>query len=268
MLREIHEWKTRTPGPIGKAVSKVNKGIHHVTSLPLRIPGVKWTIDHFVAGVLRILNELAQDTVARQNIFAEYRKRGFEVYSTRDIRNLTLRAADTTIQGVNTKYRSVTGVQGVAAGAAGLAGIAPDVLGLVAFNLRAAGEYGTYFGFDMSDESERLFALQILDAQVQVPGTFTAREEDVSQSLAATHTQQTVQQVAVSASVKGVARTLGQRLTAIKLAQVVPVAGAMIGGTTNALYTQRVCTAALHLYRERRLLEKYPRTVLEQFGHA
>ena len=46
-------------------------------------------------------------------------------------------------------------------------------------------------------------------------------------------------------------------LTKAKLAQVVPVAGAVIGGGFNAYYTDKVCKAAFYLYRERFLAEKY-----------
>jgi hypothetical protein len=45
-------------------------------------------------------------------------------------------------------------------------------------------------------------------------------------------------------------------MTRTKLAQVLPVAGAAIGGGFNAYYTDKVCRAAFHLYRERFLTEK------------
>ena len=46
-------------------------------------------------------------------------------------------------------------------------------------------------------------------------------------------------------------------LTEKKLAQMVPVTGAFLGGGLNYLYTTSVCQTATNLYRERFLFEKY-----------
>ena len=272
VLSEIHAWRTRKPGVVGRTVAQVNKGLQRVTGLAMSVPGVQWTIDNVIAGLLQVVNELAQDTVWRESIYAEYRKRGYAVYSAADIHAMDLKVADSTLQGVDIKYRSVTAAQGVAAGIAGAAGVIPDVVALVALNLRAVGEYATYCGYDMTLDHERYFALQILNAQAQPANGESAEGlvpmTAVSQSLAGSHAKLTVQQVAVSASIKPLVRALGKRLTAFKLAQAVPIAGALVGGGANALYTTRVCTAALHLYRERRLLESYPFSVLKEYCHA
>lgn len=277
VLREITTWKTRQPSPMGRAVAIANAGLQQVTGLAFRVPGLQWTIDNVFAGLLQLVNELAQDTVWQEGIYAAFHRQGYSVRSIEDIRDLELEAADRAMRSVDVKYRAVTAAQGVAAGVAGLAGIVPDVVGLVALNLRAVGEYATCCGFDMAQAHERTFALQILNAQASAAkmGDRRQRQEEglvplrhVSRAVADHHTRQTAQQVAVSASVKGLTRALGKRLTIIKLAQVVPMAGALIGGGTNALYTTRVCSAALHLYRERRLVERYPKRVLAKYRHA
>jgi hypothetical protein len=53
------------------------------------------------------------------------------------------------------------------------------------------------------------------------------------------------------------AKALAIRLTKAKLAQLIPAAGAAIGGGFNAHYTSKVCDAAYFLYRERFLARKY-----------
>ena len=60
-----------------------------------------------------------------------------------------------------------------------------------------------------------------------------------------------------------IARSLGIRLTNAKLAQIVPVTGALVGGGFNAYYTRNVCDAAFYLYRERFLAEKYGENIIE-----
>ncbi len=50
---------------------------------------------------------------------------------------------------------------------------------------------------------------------------------------------------------------LGLRLTQRKLAQVIPVAGIVIGAGLNAKLLSRIVDDAEHLYRERFLRERY-----------
>ena len=73
-----------------------------------------------------------------------YRAAGHEVNGDlEDVRSLDLETVDRAVEGLAAKYGSATAVQGAAAGFAGIAAIVPDIVGLVALNLRAAGEYAT-----------------------------------------------------------------------------------------------------------------------------
>ena len=63
--------------------------------------------------------------------------------------------------------------------------------------------------------------------------------------------------------VQQIAKALSIRLTKAKLAQIIPVAGAAIGGGFNADYTSEVCEAAYFLYRERFLARKYGEDIIE-----
>lgn len=63
--------------------------------------------------------------------------------------------------------------------------------------------------------------------------------------------------------VQQIAKALSIRLTKAKLAQIVPVAGAAVGGGFNAYFTAKVCDAAYFLYRERLLAQKYGSNVIE-----
>ncbi|MFQ5571308.1 MAG: EcsC family protein [Rhodothermales bacterium] len=260
-LREIQQWKQPTTGRFRKMVERVNNTLHDVTDLIRKVPGVDWTIDNVVSGLLQLTNEIMHDSVWREAIYKEYQKAGLNVAGPEDFRKLALEDIDRSVNGLNTKYRALTAAQGAAAGYAGVAGVLPDVLGLVALNLRAVGEYATYCGYDVSQPSERLYALQILNV-VSQPSDETREEalvpvSSVSHSIARHQTVQTVEQVAVSGAIRGVAKALGARLTKVKLTQVLPMTGAFIGGGFNAYYTSKVCDAAFYLYRERWLIAKY-----------
>jgi len=127
VLREIHRWKNPKVGWLGKTVDKVNRRLHGVTDLVRKVPGVDWTIDNVVSGLLRLTNEIMQDSVWREAIFKEYHTAGHDVQTLDDIRRLDLEAIDQALRGLDTKYRSVTAAQGAAAGFAGAAGVLPDV---------------------------------------------------------------------------------------------------------------------------------------------
>lgn len=253
VLREVHAWRNRVPNWMGRQVKRLNAPLRHVSNLTFRLPGVEWTVDHLVAGLIRTTNEIAQDLVIRDSILSGYRTRGYAVYKVADIALLGMEAMNEAVRGIKVKYQSITAVQGVSLGIAGFAGIVPDIVGLVALNLRAVGEIATCCGYDIAEGSERSFALRILHEASEE----SLSAQDASTSVARRHTKQTVEQLALSGSIRGIAKALGLRLMQSKAAQIVPVAGMVAGGGFNAYYTARVCEAAQHLYRERRVHDRY-----------
>lgn len=265
---EIQLWKTPDMGWFGRAVDRVNGAVHSMTDLVRKVPGVEWTIDNVVSGLLRLTNEMVQDSVQAQRIYEAYREAGYPVFGKDDIATLDLEAVDTALRGLDTKYRALAAVEGAAAGYAGAAGIVPDIVALVALNLRAAGEYAAYCGFDISDPVERLYALNVLngvsapsDVAKQISLTPVIR---VSRRMAREGAALAMEQFALTRAIQNAARALGARLTAAKMAQVVPVTGAVVGSGFNAYYTSKVCDSAFNLYRERFLLQKYGTTLAEE----
>ena len=92
-----------------------------------------------------------------------------EVTRLDQVPHLDLQVIDKSIGWLDTKYEGIAIVEGAATGGVAvvnplfaLAAIPADLVALIALNLRAIGEYGTYCGFDMSSQEERLFALNIL----------------------------------------------------------------------------------------------------------
>ncbi|MDX1547751.1 MAG: EcsC family protein [Rhodothermales bacterium] len=261
-LREIALWKSPDRmGWFGDLVTRVNRTLHDATELIRKLPGVDWTIDNVVSGILRLTNEVVHDSVWREGIYREYRAAGHPVHGPADVQALRLEAVDEVLGGLDTKYRALAAAQGAAAGYAGAAGILPDVLGLVALNLRAVGEHAATCGFDVADPHERYFALQILnlvsqptDASKQAALVPLIR---VSHAVARQQTVQTVEQYAFVGAIRNAARALGLRLTGAKAAQILPMTSALVGGGFNAYYTSKVCDAAYFLYRERWLIQKH-----------
>jgi hypothetical protein len=229
--------------------------------------GLEWVLQRTAVGLVKVLNDAAQRTVRQSQILAEYRKLGLEVHDHADIRKLDLEQVDRAIGWLNTKYKTLALTEGAVAGAVGAPGIAPDIVALIALNLRAIGEYATYCGFRISSQEERLFAFNVLNLASSPDDTAKhvalAQLVRISKDVASKKTWEKLNHHAYVHIVRAIAESLGTRLTKAKLAETIPYAGAVIGGGFNAYFTSKVCDSAFFLYRERFLAEKYGANVIE-----
>jgi len=265
-LAEIVEWRNPPDTWMAQASRKAAESWSSVTELVTKIPGVEWTMENVVTGLLELTNEITQDSVWTEAVMKDFQKKGYSLTSASDIRTLDLEDVDNVMSGLDKKYVGLASAEGAATGAAGAAGIVPDLVALVALNLRAAGETATYCGFDMSDPEERLYALQILD-HVANSGDTTrdvtlAPAMRTASRVARKHSTDFIEQVGLGNVIEGIVRRLGMNLTQKKMAQMVPVTGALLGGGLNYLYTNKVCRTCHFLYRERFLAAKYGPEVL------
>ena len=222
-----------------------------------------------VSGILTLINSGSQWSVRPASIIAEYQSgEAPQVQSLDDIHELDLSIIDRAIGMLDVKYEGLALVQGAATNAPGtvipgvaLATIPADIVALLGLSLRAIGEYATYCGFDVRDERERMFALQILvyassptDGAKQV---VLAQLVRIARDVALRKTWNDLNKHLLVKAAQELAKVLSVRLTKAKLAQIVPVAGVIVGGAFNAYYSDKVCRAAYYLYRERFLAAKY-----------
>lgn len=265
-LAQIAAWRNPEESWFSQASKKASDAWGTVTEQVHKIPGVDWVLENVISGLLELTNEITQDSVWTEAVLKEFTSKGHALDGLEGIRRLDLQHVDLVMTGLDKKYIGLASAEGVATGAAGAAGIVPDLVALVALNLRAAGETATYCGFDMSDPRERLFALQILD-QVAGSGNSTrdvtlAPAMRTASRVARKHSTDFIEQVGLGNMIEGLVRRLGMNLTEKKLAQMVPVTGALLGGGLNYLYTSKVCLTCHYLYRERFLEVKYGSSVL------
>lgn len=268
-LKEIHQWKNPQIGWFDNALKVINEPLNAAGNAVLSTPLVGEAIQKAVKGLISVCNDAAQWSVRPEAILEEYRTDGHvHVKSLKDVSGLSLEDADKTVGWLAAKYKSLALAEGAGAGAAGIAGIAIDIPTLIALNLRAIGEYATYYGFDIERQEERLFAFNILalssspaDASKNVA---MAQLVKISQQVAKKQTWKQLEQHAFVKIIQQIASSLGVKITKAKLAQIIPVAGAVVGGGFNAYFTSNVCEAAYYLYRERFLAEQYGPTVIDQ----
>ena len=261
-LREIHAWKNPEIGWFGEAMKVVNWPLEKAGDLILAAPGLGDAIRHSMRGLAGVCNDLAQWSVRPEVIYEEFRKAGHrEISKCTDIRTIELEHIDRIAAWLDAKYRGIALVEGAGAGYVGLLGIPPDIVALITLNLRAIGEYATYYGFDVASQEERLFTMNVLGLASSPTdaskGLAMAQLVRIAQDVAKKRAWTQIEQHMFVQTVQQIAKTLGIRLTKAKLAQVVPVAGAAVGGGFNAYFTTKVCNAAYYLYRERFLAAKY-----------
>ncbi|WP_255379410.1 EcsC family protein [Raoultella sp. YJ] len=202
-------------------------------------------------------------------IFEEFRGDGHHhINSHEDISSLTLEHVDKTVGWLAAKYKGIALTEGAGTGAVGMAGMIIDIPSLITLNLRAIGEYATYYGFDIERQEERLFAFNILGLSSSPTdlskNLAMSQLIKISQDVARKKTWNELNKQAFVKVIQQISKTLGIRLTKAKLAQTIPVAGAVVGGGFNVYFTNKVCDAAYYLYRERFLAAKYGADVIEQ----
>lgn len=267
-LMEINAFKNPSPTTIKKVVAALSWPVEKLSEGVMAIPGVEWAISKSVGGLVSLLNDFAQWSVRTESIYEEFRNAQHAVNDGTHIRSLSLEEIDKVVGFLAAKYKSLAAIEGTAAGAVGVVGIPADVVAIVALNLRAIGEYATYYGFDVSRQQEQLYAMGILGlasspndaAKTASLAHLTKLAGDVARKKA----WKELEKSAFVKMVQQIAKALGIRLTKAKLAQIIPIASAGIGGGFNAYYTAKVCSAAYFLYRERFLIEKYGEEILSQ----
>lgn len=261
-IREIHLWKNPQITWFGQAMRIIGWPLNKAGDLVMGTPGIGWVIEKSVGGIVSVANDVAQWSVRPEAIYREFRDRGHrQVRNSTDILKLDLEEVDKTIGWVGAKYKGIATAEGAATGFVGLPGIPPDIMALVTLNLRAIGEYGTYCGFDMCSQHERLFAMNVLGLASSpndaAKGVAMAQLVKIAREVAKKKAWKDLEKHAFVKVVQLIAKALGIRLTKAKLAQTIPFAGAAVGGGFNAYYTAKVCDAAYYLYRERFLAGKY-----------
>lgn len=261
-LAEIHTWKNPEQTWFSRTMKVINKPLDYAGDKLLETPMLGDVIKNSISGLIAVCNDAAQWSVRSESIFEEFRSDGHaHIFRHEDIASLELDKIDKTVGWLAAKYKGIALAEGAGAGAVGVAGMVVDIPTLITLNLRAIGEYATYYGFDIERQEERLFAFNILglsssptDASKQLAMSQLVK---ISQQVASKQTWEQLNKNAFVKIIQEITKALGIRLTKAKLAQAIPIAGAAVGGGFNAYFTNKVCEAAYNLYRERFLAQKY-----------
>ncbi len=256
VFAQVQAFKGEEPGMVEKFQAGINR----------RLEAVADKIDDTQAGdiaeqavdaVLDILHDQATWSVRQEHIFENFHEEGYSVDSLEDIGTLELDAIEETLDHLERKYGFAAFTEGAVAGSAGLPGVFVDLPAIVTISLRAINEYATYYGFDAGADEERPVAVLILAAAASVG---ESRQQLFERIAAYTRTldNPTVAEGEVPDRVMSdVVQQLVTRLVRGKVAESLPLVGALVGGGFNRAFVRHVCETARRVYEERWLMRRY-----------
>ena len=218
-----------------------------------------------------------------------YRRAGNDVECLEDIRNLDLAEIQLVRPHLKVGYAAVTATEGAVSSVFATGGAVAAILGLgiasapgvgviagvigldiatfLASSARLVSHTAAYYGYDTKDPTEKLFSAMVLSQAIAPRSTADDHvvEEKTSmlvfnkvvRKLTKRGSMESVGNNALTASVNSLFAALGARLVGIKMAQILPIIGIIVGMVLNASLMRTIGVTADHLYRERLLIERY-----------
>lgn len=182
-----------------------------------------------------------------------------------------LETCDELMKGERRRAMALAGVGGAAFGVAGTAGMVADVPALIALALRTIHRVGLCYGEDMRSPAHRklavgIFALASANSAEEKRTAVAALAHFQTESLDQAAWRDGVERAAEREiakeaavfSLHNLARKLGINLGQRKAAGVVPILGALIGGSVNAWYLHDIAQVSRYVFQERWMSRRYP----------
>jgi uncharacterized protein (DUF697 family) len=257
--REVQQWESEGPGflmPLTDIVFLPAASMVKVL-IPTRVQRAAGNAIYEVLLGLNSASQLLCDQESiQQRVDVAYCKCGDE-----------LRAADSTARHYRKWHTAYAAGEGSATGAVGLPGLAADIPALITISLRLIRQVGTCYGYDMNSDPENEHALHVLRigsastlkakmeflvALKEIQGTLVRLSLGaIGESLA----RKEIGRLSLLTAIRQFAERIGIQLTTRKALALVPVVGALIGGSFNALFVSGVGRTAYMAYRRRRIAE-------------
>ncbi len=257
--REIAEWEARGPGFLAHLGDFVLLPAENAARA--MIPA---SVQSAVSGVIyKLLSGLNSVTGLISNEEKIYHRLEVAYQGCGD----GLKAADTVAKHYWNLNLAYAVGEGGSTGAMGLAGLAADIPALFTISLRLIRQVGTCYGHNMSSEGEQEYVMHVLHvgstpnlkAKMECLVALKQIEQvllkvswmKMSEALA----RKELSRLSLLAAMRQFAQRLGVQLTKRKALQIVPLVGALVGASFNALFVNDVGRAAYMAYRRRRIAE-------------
>ena len=283
----------RSPRVITQRIrSYVLTPLKKVVGLAGKIPGaaaIACWISSAVLGLVEKTTAAAESSVRRERIVKAYRRAGNDVECLEDIRNLNLAEIQLVRPHLKVGYAAVSATEGAVSSVVATGGAVAAILGLgiasapgigvvtgaigldiatfLASSARLVSHTAAYYGYDTKDPAEKLFSAMVLsqaiaprskaDDHAVEKATSMRVFNKVVRKLTKRGSMESVGNNALTASVNSLFAALGTRLVGMKMAQILPIIGIIVGMVLNASLIRTIGVSADNLYRERLLLERY-----------
>jgi hypothetical protein len=251
-----------------------------------RVPGVDQTLNGAQAAMTTAMEglhtafiERGLNSVTSAGVFASFDAEGIEVRSYEDIRRLDLKVCDRSVPRRKEKYVALGVSEGVVASLAvsgttvsstvsggttlGVAAgaVIADVTAVLVGMGRIVALVAAHYGYDVREPDEQVFTSGVLAyssaSNSAEKAASLASLSRLTQQMMRRTTWKQLQTNQLVDVIQRVVTSLGFKLTHRKLAQAVPIAGALVNGGLNARIVHRTFDRAQRAYRLRFLTEKY-----------
>ncbi|MGH8530659.1 MAG: EcsC family protein [Nevskiales bacterium] len=245
---ELERWRSEPPGVIAQSMDRLLAPA--VRAVQAMVP------ESAFRAALEATNRVAVRLAARERVL---KRAGLG--SLDEIRTLPLERNDELFRSVRRRALQLAAGSGVATGVAGAAGLAVDVPALLTLSLNSIHRAGYCYGYDAAQEGLALaiFALASANTLEEKQAAWEALQSQQHAATAALRdgleraAQRELGKQAAVTGLQTLARQLGLNLGRRKALGVVPILGALVGGSANAWYMYDLCAAARFAFLSRRL---------------
>ena len=260
-------------------VSQVRSGVEQVPGATAAIGKVDQLTTKALEALHTVLVERGLNSVNPANVFAMFAGEGVTVASYDEVRRLDLQQCDGSVPRRKDRYvalalaegaASSLAVTGVAVSSAVTGGttlpvaasaVVADVTAVLVGMGRIVALVAAHYGYDVREPDEQAFASGV----IAYAAAGNSAERAAALAALSRLTQQMMRQESwhelqpqqADNVLQQVSMALGFRLAKRKLAQAVPVLGAVVNGGLNARIAQKTFERAQQAYRLRFLTEKH-----------
>lgn len=290
LVAEVNDTHDDPPGRLrggfaqvrAKAATQAGRAKDAVMSLPKAEQTgelITAAVEKALVGLHSVTVDFGLNSINHKNVLAHFTNNGHVVDTLDDIHTLDLRACDSISATGKQKYMFagagegaasslvITGltvsatVSGGATATAAAGAIAADSVTVLTGMGRIIAHVAAHYGYDVTEPEEDVFAAGVLSYSTahgaSQKATTLAALSRLTQDMMRRTTMSALSKNQLVRVIDTVFKALGVKMTRKKLAQAVPVAGALINGGMNAQLASHTYSRALTAYRLRLLTEKY-----------
>lgn len=272
-------WKHTIEAQASTAATKARIAINRVPGADAAIDVADAAIVKAMEGLHTTLVERGLNSVKPAGVYQMFADEGVAVTSYDELRTLDLVVCDRSIPRRRERYIVLVVAEGVASSlavtgaevsatvtggttlAVAVSAVTVDVTTVMVGMGRIVALVAAHYGYDVRDPEEQVFAAGVIAYSAAgnsaEKAAALASLSRLTQQMMRRATWQQLQQHQLVTVIRRMFTSLGLRMTKRKLAQVVPIVGAVINGGLNARIAHQTFDRSQKAYRLRFLTEKY-----------